>query len=170
MQVGFTFPRNRTWLMTNNWIGCKDVLSPIVKSIKVYLPLRNYNSTQHTVTETTMATALGSFVHYKKDVRYLLPKNKGVFNAKYEENFGRGNCDSEQVQVSCTTRKYVSFTSVCYFYIYPPGRKSTKQPGVKLTCFDVVVNFCEVESAQHHRTSISSNRFHHDFKIQIASL
>ncbi|XP_028406176.1 uncharacterized protein LOC114528698 [Dendronephthya gigantea] len=90
--VIFQLPRDRVWLTDNKWITCEEVTAPFVSSIKVYLPLGDYSGVQerHTVTTTTIASDLGSFAHYNKDIRYLLPTTHTSFITTYEK--GHRNC------------------------------------------------------------------------------
>ena len=60
-KVIFQLPRNRTWLMENKWVTCDEVIAPFVTSIKVFLPLGDYENVrkEHTITTTIITNDLG---------------------------------------------------------------------------------------------------------------
>lgn len=85
--VTFQLPHNRTWLEENKWITCNDLIAPFVTSIKIYLPLKNYNRKDHTITRTMLTNEEGSFAAYDSGFRYILPKTKGNYATTYEQDY-----------------------------------------------------------------------------------
>lgn len=154
--------------MENKWVTCKEVIAPFVTSIKVYLPLGDYTNTtkQHTITTTTLTNDLGSYPHYNKNVRYILPISQGSYITTYEEGhdicagslmdnpYGKCNkpkltiCDSTQQDVQPILRPTILSTWKLSYIIFSGHNRLewiAPKPANKLYLRAKVCNFIDLK-------------------------
>jgi hypothetical protein len=100
--VSFTLPYNMEWLANHGWLrpSTEELDVPFVKSLRIYLPKKDYDTEEGKLltTTTVTTTATSSPVYWNlpnTGTKYILSKADNEFVTEYEEGYSSGSCGKE---------------------------------------------------------------------------